>query len=62
MFALSVLNFGLPAYMFYLAKKLRREQKTEQEPDEQKLIRSPTSKSALETVPEQVWKNRETGL
>lgn len=54
MFALSVLNFGLPAYMFYLAKKLRREQKTEQEPDEQKLIRSPTSKSALETVPEQV--------
>nr|XP_054748781.1 large neutral amino acids transporter small subunit 4-like [Lytechinus pictus]XP_054748782.1 large neutral amino acids transporter small subunit 4-like [Lytechinus pictus] len=54
MLALSVLNFGLPAYMFYLAKKLRREQKNDQEPDEQKLIRSPTSKSALETVPEHV--------
>lgn len=54
MLALSVLNFGLPAYMFYLAKKLRREQKTEQNPDEQRLIKSPTSKSALEKVPEEV--------
>ena len=55
--AVSVLNYGLPIYMIYLAKKLRRQQKTEQEPDEQRLIKSPTSKSALETVPEQVWRN-----
>ncbi|XP_071505121.1 large neutral amino acids transporter small subunit 4-like [Diadema antillarum] len=52
--AISVLNFGLPIYMFYLAKKLRRKQMAEQVPDEQKLIRSPTNKSALETVPEHV--------
>ena len=54
MLAISVLNYGLPIYMFYLAKKLRKEQKKDQNPDEQRLIRSPTSKSALETVPEQV--------
>ncbi|XP_022102165.1 large neutral amino acids transporter small subunit 4-like [Acanthaster planci] len=51
---MSVLNYGMPVYMVYYAKKLRRKQKTEADEDKQKLLSSRPSKVSLPAVPEDV--------
>jgi hypothetical protein len=51
---MSLLNYGMPIYMVYYAKKLRRKQKTEADEDKQKLLSSRPSKASLPAVPEDV--------
>ncbi|XP_038074708.1 large neutral amino acids transporter small subunit 4-like [Patiria miniata] len=55
LFVMTVLNYGMPVYMVYYAKKLRRRQKTEAvSEDKQTLLSSRPSKSTLPVVPEDV--------
>ena len=52
---MSVLNFGMPVYMIYFAKKLRKRQKREAVAgDKQTLLTSRPSKNILDPVPEDV--------
>lgn len=52
---MSVLNYGMPVYMLYYAKKLRNRQKREAVADDkQTLLTSRPSKITLDPVPEDV--------